>query len=376
MSKDKHDKIPQRTRKENEKDFLARISAENPSPVIRVTKNGWIVYSNNACMKTKDMSVCESGQRLRADLLKGVKSAFRENRIKDVEINGNKRTFLFSIVPFKKDGYANLYGIDISGRREDKKKLEKLNKELEKEVARKTREMIRSREKLIETEKLSTLGKLAGMVGHEIKTPLAILVTSLHMLEKQLGDLSDNREVRKYLDMCKKQVSHSNAIINNVLTLVRIRSPRLSKTDSRGIITEVLNTVDIPGNIKVKNKTGKNMPDIIAENTQITLVFINIIKNALRAMNPDGGTLTIESGEKGNYLEIKFIDNGYGIRKKNLKKIFDMFFTTKAKGTGLGLSLCKSIIDAHKGELKVNSKVGQGTEFTVRLPKYKENVLK
>jgi signal transduction histidine kinase len=214
------------------------------------------------------------------------------------------------------------------------------------------------------------------MVGHEIKTPLAILVTSLHMLEKQLGDLSDNREVRKYLDMCKKQVSHSNAIINNVLTLVRIRSPRLSKTDSRGIITEVLNTVDIPGNIKVKNKTGKNMPDIIAENTQITLVFINIIKNALRAMNPDGGTLTIESGEKGNYLEIKFIDNGYGIRKKNLKKIFDMFFTTKAKGTGLGLSLCKSIIDAHKGELKVNSKVGQGTEFTVRLPKYKENVLK
>jgi two-component system NtrC family sensor kinase len=122
-------------------------------------------------------------------------------------------------------------------------------------------------------------------------------------------------------------------------------------------------------NIKIKSDFHRELGQVHASTNQLRQVFLNMVSNARDAM-PDGGTLTVKTFAENGFAKIQFIDTGVGIRKENIDKIFDSFFTTKAsvKGVGLGLSVCYGFIKDHGGDIQVHSSLGEGTTFTISLP--------
>jgi signal transduction histidine kinase len=130
---------------------------------------------------------------------------------------------------------------------------------------------------------------------------------------------------------------------------------------------DALSRLTLPENIEVINKVDANLPEVEIDADQIRQVLLNIATNAMQAM-PEGGKLTIDAKKGDRFLEVAISDTGDGISGDVIGKIFDPLFTTRAKGIGLGLAVCKSIIERHGGTIGVESKVGEGATFTIKLP--------
>ncbi|MFC1571648.1 ATP-binding protein [Candidatus Margulisiibacteriota bacterium] len=216
------------------------------------------------------------------------------------------------------------------------------------------------------SEKLAALGKLAGVISHELRNPLSAIKSAAYYISMKVGDVKDSK-VKKHLSIIAKEVDNSTRIIEDILAYARIRMPEFEKTESGPVVQEALNLVPAPPNIKTDFKADKNLPFVLADRSQLRQVFSNLISNAYEAM-PNGGALSISARIINDAIEIKFKDSGAGIPAENFKKIFDMLFTTKVKGTGFGLAICHTIIDGHNGTIGVESEVGRGTTFTVSLP--------
>ncbi len=219
---------------------------------------------------------------------------------------------------------------------------------------------------LVRSERLSAIGQLASSVAHELRNPLGVMknvVYYFNMLE--LG--KDNDEVKENLDILATEIENSNKIISDLLEFARIKEPALRPENINTIVKQVLNRLGKSPNIEVLTELGYTLPDMEVDALQIQQVFYNIAKNALETMDK-GGALKIKTNLKGDFIETSFVDTGSGISKENLVKIFNPLFSTKVKGTGLGLSVCQSLVEGHGGEIAVESEVGKGTTFTVKLP--------
>jgi len=125
--------------------------------------------------------------------------------------------------------------------------------------------------------------------------------------------------------------------------------------------------VTVPSNIKVANLVPKDFPQVVMDASMMRRVFSNLITNAIQAM-PDGGVLEISSTIDDDTVTVNVKDTGIGIPKENLEKLFQPLFTTKSKGQGLGLAVCKRLVEAHGGTIEVDSVVGKGSTFTIKLP--------
>ena len=138
--------------------------------------------------------------------------------------------------------------------------------------------------------------------------------------------------------------------------------------DINDVVQEALSSITVPENVQVVSQLNQALPNIMADPDQLVLVFGNIIRNGIQAM-PDGGQLTVRSQAPGpGWVAVSVADTGVGIPKENLEKLFEPLYTTKAKGIGLGLAVVKTMVEGHGGTIEVQSEVGQGTTFTVRLP--------
>ena len=252
-----------------------------------------------------------------------------------------------------------------------KAKIEDYSKTLEKRVEQRTRELKEAQERLIRSEKLAALGKLAGVVAHELRNPLGVINNSVYFLKMRLGQAMEDKKIKKHLEILEEEVNTSDRIITDILIFGRMKKPQLSKTDIAEIINKSLVKVDVPENIEVVIKLEGNLPRILADGVQLRLVFSNIILNGIQAM-PKGGRLTIIGRRQGEFIEVDIADTGEGILKENLDKIFEPLFSTKARGTGLGLTVCQSIINMHNGIIQIQSEVGKGTRFMIKLPITKE----
>lgn len=230
-------------------------------------------------------------------------------------------------------------------------------------------EFINTRAQLIAAEKLASLGQLAAGVAHEMNNPLAIMSANIQYLISKTANadprMFEMAEIKNAYERCVK-------IVDRLLRYSRPHADKGSAVDVNGIIKEVLGLAEYQTSLQdVKIVLGLEYdlsrpridPDELKE------VFLNIVLNAKDAM-PNGGSLTIKTSnidDKG--VMIEFTDTGTGILKEDMDKIFDPFFTTKqAKGTGLGLSICQRIITEYKGTIEVDSKLGKGTTFTIKLP--------
>lgn len=230
---------------------------------------------------------------------------------------------------------------------------------------------------LLQTEKLASIGLLAGGVAHEINNPLGgILIFSqmlMREMEKTSPHLADVKEIEAAAQRCK-------SIVENLLDFARQQPVKKSDQLEDVDIVEAAQTALRFGKVSLKAKRTKIIEDwdlesvtIKANRNKLIQVFLNLIQNALQSM-PGGGKLTLRSymqqTKAGRMAAIEVSDSGVGIPKEHLKKIFDPFFTTKepGEGTGLGLAICYGIIQDLGGDIEVESRVNNGSTFRILLP--------
>ena len=245
---------------------------------------------------------------------------------------------------------------------------------LERQVRERTEALGRAQAQLIQTEKLSSLGKLSASIAHEINNPLAgILTTSkllIRTIEESPGDPRAASTIRM-LKLVQRESERCTAIVRNLLGFARERPLTLIDADVNAALDEALflvaNQIALLG-IKLERQL-EPVPAIRADFGQLRQAFANIIINACDAM-PKGGTLRVRSrfDGAGRLIVIEIADTGVGIPPEQLTNVLDPFFTTKEKGTGLGLSVVYGVVERHGGRLTIDSAPGAGTTVTIRLP--------
>lgn len=241
--------------------------------------------------------------------------------------------------------------------------------ELERRVEERTRELHRTQEQLFQAEKLIAVGQLAAGVAHEINNPIGVILGFAQVLLKKF---SEDDSVYKPLKTVEKEALRCKNIIQNLLDFARRSEIVLRLVNVNRVLEDSCALMEHKfslQNVKVIKGYDPNLPEVLADENQLQQVFVNIILNAYQAM-PEGGELRITTRTVGKEVQILFSDTGVGISPENLNRIFDPFFTTKdvGEGTGLGLSVSYGIIERHGGSIEVESRVGVGTTFTVKLP--------
>ena len=228
------------------------------------------------------------------------------------------------------------------------------------------KELKESRDELARKEKLATIGKLAGIMGHEIRNPLGVIRNSIYFLNMKLKESIDEK-VKKHMDILETEIVAADKIISDVLEFARTRPPSLTEAEINSVVEASLSKANIPKTIKVQTHLGENLPKVKVDVLQIGQIFSNLISNAIEAM-PKGGELRVTTSQTDSFISIAFKDTGVGIPKENIDKLFTPLFSTKIKGLGLGLAACQNIISAHQGKIEFESKKNQGTTFIIKLP--------
>ncbi len=239
-------------------------------------------------------------------------------------------------------------------------------------INRMLEELAHHQEILIQSHKLRAVGTLTAGVAHELNNPINNITLTAHMLLEEYQEISDEERREMILDLIS-QADRSQSIVRNLLDFARESESKIESLDLGALIQE---TVKLAGNqiklagVHLDVSILPNLPRIHGDHQQLSQVFLNILLNALDVI-PKGGRIQVSvAHEDPNFVAAKITDNGPGIPEHILPNIFDPFFTTKTrgKGTGLGLSVSQGIIARHGGQIRVSSKEGIGTTFTIILP--------
>ncbi|MCS7232097.1 MAG: ATP-binding protein [Elusimicrobiota bacterium] len=223
-----------------------------------------------------------------------------------------------------------------------------------------------------EAERLSTIGQMANILGHEIRNPLSAIVNATYLLKLQLSKtLQKDDKIFKNITIIENEVASINKIIGDMLSFSRKRPPVLVEKDINEVVEEVVQEYILPSNIQLNLLLSSEMVKIKIDYEEIKQVIRNLINNAIDSMKEKSeGKLTVKVFLEASFVCIEVSDTGCGIPQKDIGKIFEPFFSTKAKGTGLGLAVVRRIIEErHNGKIEVSSKEGEGTSFIVKLPR-------
>jgi nitrogen-specific signal transduction histidine kinase len=224
-------------------------------------------------------------------------------------------------------------------------------------------------QRLVQADKLSSIGLLAAGVAHEVNTPLAVISTYAQMLAKQVSDDSQKSLI---LDKIAKQTFRASEIVNSLLNFSRTSTTSLGDVSLNRVIQETLSLLEHQlqkAGIQVQPGLDPDLPPVRGNAGQLQQVFLNLFLNARDAMSA-GGTLEVRTWPEGSGARVEVADTGHGIAPEHLHRIYDPFFTTKAvrKGTGLGLSVTYGIIQEHGGSIEVFNRPGGGASFRLELP--------
>jgi two-component system, NtrC family, sensor kinase len=233
-------------------------------------------------------------------------------------------------------------------------------------------------EQIVETGKLASVGELAAGIAHEINNPVAIMVEEAGWIgdlleEEEFQDSENLTEFRRALDQIRNQGRRCKEITHKLLSFARKTDSRVQDVRIDDLIEELVSLSAQKAkysNVTINTDIQPDLPALKVSQTELQQVVLNLINNALDAMEKNGGTLNISSQVEDNVIVVEVEDNGPGIPEANIARIFDPFFTTKpvGKGTGLGLSICYGIVKKMGGEIEVRSLLGEGTTFRVSIP--------
>ena len=225
--------------------------------------------------------------------------------------------------------------------------------------------------RLHRAENLASLTNLAAGVAHEIKNPLGAISIHLQLMRKSLvKGIGIDSLIDNYFNILNEEVDRLNRIVVDFLFAVRPMMLELREADINHLVADIaeFTRAELEQNgIRLFVEPEENLPPVLIDERRMKQVFFNLVKNAQDAM-PSGGLLTIATLRSGSEVLINVCDTGIGMSDENLRKIFEPYYTTKENGTGLGLTLVYKIIKEHRGEISVDSREGEGSEFVISLP--------
>ena len=256
--------------------------------------------------------------------------------------------------------------------------INQFTQKLENKVEERTQQLKAAQKKLVQNDRLASLGQLSASVAHEINNPVAGVLNLSMLLQRMLKEdgIPPGRieEFRKYLAQVVSETTRVGRIVSDLLAFSRRSKPQRVAADLNRIVTMTLSLVQHKmklSNVTVESRLAEDLPAAHCDQSQMQQVVLNLLLNAAEATQGKAERrveVTTASAEDSVLLTVS--DNGEGIPPENLAKIFDPFFTTKSegKGVGLGLAVSYGIIQAHGGDIEVKSKLGEGSAFIVSLP--------
>ncbi|HET6451119.1 MAG TPA: ATP-binding protein, partial [Spirochaetia bacterium] len=338
---------------------LARLSDENPHPVMRVSPRGEVLYQNNAARAQFGSILDAPRSTVSAPLMADLASAWAAGESRDVEVREDRRVFLVTIAPIKSRGYINLYGKDVTE---------------EKSLA----------ERFLQSQKMEAVGRLAGGIAHDFNNLLTVIGGYCELARDALPhDTTVRRQVEEIAGAAKKAgalTSQLLAFSRKQVLMPRVIDPNALLRSMEGILARLIGE-----DIELKAFLQPDVGPVKADPVQLEQVLMNLVANARDAM-PQGGKLTIETSNRhldeqyaaehagvtpGDYVRIAVTDTGRGIPPDILPHLFEPFFTTKeqGKGTGLGLSTVYGIVKQSDGHVTCYTEPGRGTTFAIHLPR-------
>jgi len=229
-------------------------------------------------------------------------------------------------------------------------------------------ELQRLRDEVERSRRLAAVGSLAAGVAHEIRNPLSSLKGFATYFRQRYGGVPDDV---KMADIMIQEVDRLNRVITELLEFSRPVDLKRKATDAAGLVRRTAETIERQARekgIAVRTEIAPGLPPVLVDPDRMTQVFLNLFLNALAAMER-GGVLSVGLAlQDERTLRITVGDTGTGIRKEDLGRVFDPYFTTKPSGTGLGLAIVHRIVESHGGEIRLESEPGRGTVFTILLP--------
>lgn len=248
---------------------------------------------------------------------------------------------------------------------------EKRYRELFQETRRAYEELKETQEKLIRSERLAAVGELAAQIAHEIRNPLGAISNSVGVLRR---DLELHGDDRRLLQVVHDESQRLEQIVADFLRFARPRPIHKLPEQVSAILDDLLLLLSqeraAKSEIRIEKDYDTDLPLVELDSAQTREALWNLLVNAVEAM-PKGGTISVSaarSNKGGNFLEIVVADTGKGIHADERDRIFEPFHTTKAEGTGLGLAIVQRVVEAHAGEVEVDSEEGVGSTFRLRFP--------
>jgi PAS domain S-box-containing protein len=227
-------------------------------------------------------------------------------------------------------------------------------------------------EKLLNSERLATVGELALTLANDLRNPLQAIQSAAYWLKNDYSHLQNSPAGIKMLQIINDSIRYSDNIVKGLLDFGSSKTPIIKKMDVNAVIKKALEQIEIPKNVELITELG-DIPQIEADEDMLKQVFLNLTKNGIESME-NGGALRVSTRGTAGFVAVSFRDTGIGVSRENLDKLFKPLFTTKSKGMGLGLAICKRLIEAHEGSIEVESGEGKGTEFRVKLQIHQSEV--
>jgi two-component system NtrC family sensor kinase len=222
--------------------------------------------------------------------------------------------------------------------------------------------------RLLQSERLAAIGRMAAHVSHEVRNPLSSIGLNVELLEEELRNA--NPETRDLLGAVHREIDRLGAVTEEYLRVARLPNPHLLPEDVADVVrgaVQLLSPELKAAAVRVVLELDEELPLVAMDEAQMRQVLINLLKNAREAM-PNGGCVRIAAHVNAGGVELSMCDDGVGMEPEQKERIFDLFYTTKQRGSGLGLPLTQQIVVAHGGHIRCESSPGNGTTFTLFLP--------
>lgn len=258
--------------------------------------------------------------------------------------------------------------VDFANRNDDVGQLGQQFNEMIQQLAENRREIERLHQgEMARAEHLATIGELAAGLAHEIRNPLAGIGGVVEVMGRELPQTSSSRAV---LPEVQSEIQHIQAILNDLLAYARPRPPEFHPADLNATVEQAVflarqQVRTTP--IEITLEPDRRLPRILHDPVQVQQVILNLLLNGIQAIT-NQGKIAVALRQEGEYAVVRIRDNGKGISRESLLKIFKPFFTTRKEGTGLGLPLAKGIVESHQGRIEVTSEPERGAQFEVWLP--------
>jgi PAS domain S-box-containing protein len=348
--------------------WLARFPDENPNPVLRVSEDGSVLYCNPAAEELPGWASVV-GRPLDSRLLPLVRYAMAEGQEEQEDVQIGAMLYSIWVTPFPEEGYANVYGRDVTERSQMEEALRRSRDELELRVQERTAELeIRNKE----------LQDFAFVASHDLKEPLRKVQTFGRLLADKCAVLLDETS-RDYIERMRRAAARMETLLNSLLSYSRVTTMAepFKNTDLSKSVGEALSNLEIAIREKNAHVEVGHLPTVKADSIQMVQLFQNLIGNALKFSREDEAPqvkIYVRQvwDARGPY-EICVEDNGIGFEERYIDKIFLPFQRLHGKsseygGVGMGLSICKKIVERHGGKITARSESGKGSTFIVTLP--------